>query len=310
MKTPDKVMPFKSAVAALAAAMFWMLSVTNLGTAQVYRSGTIDAGTSVIVRTNETIDTKENDGRVYMGVVEQDVKDRNNRIAIPRGSDVEMVVRNTSDDQLALDLESIMIRGQRYSVESDENIVGADEKKEGIGANKRTGKYVGGGAIIGAIIGGIAGGGKGAAIGAGAGAAAGAGAQVLTRGGEVKVPAESLVTFRLSEPLRAGVSDGGYLYNGSHYHQGMSSPDRFARQKPGYASDRGSVVIGRNNDITWQGPEDSNVYVQVDNAAPKLFASGQSGVQAAPWIERGHVYVFILRDANGTEIARARQDLR
>ena len=55
---------------------------------------------------------------------------------------------------------------------------------------------------MGAIIGAIAGGGKGAAIGAGAGAGAGALTQVLTKGRSIKVPVESVLTFRLARPLR------------------------------------------------------------------------------------------------------------
>jgi hypothetical protein len=74
-------------------------------------------------------------------------------------------------------------------------------KHGGIGANKRTGKFVGGGAVAGTIIGAIAGGGKGAAIGALAGGAAGAGAQVLTRGKNLNVPAETILKFRLEQSL-------------------------------------------------------------------------------------------------------------
>jgi hypothetical protein len=44
--------------------------------------------------------------------------------------------------------------------------------------------------------------GKGAAIGAIAGVAAGVGAEDLTRGKEVKVPAGTVLTFRLDEDLR------------------------------------------------------------------------------------------------------------
>jgi len=40
----------------------------------------IDAGTTVIVRTNDSIDTSESDGRIYFGVVEQDVMDWNSRV--------------------------------------------------------------------------------------------------------------------------------------------------------------------------------------------------------------------------------------
>jgi len=74
--------------------------------------------------------------------------------------------------------------------------------KQGIGANKRTAVYTGGGAALGAIIGAIAGGGKGAAIGAGAGAGGGALTQVLTKGGAIKVPAETVLTFQLDKPVK------------------------------------------------------------------------------------------------------------
>lgn len=77
-----------------------------------------------------------------------------------------------------------------------------ESRRDGVGGNKRTGQFVGTGAVLGAIIGAIAGGGKGAAIGAVAGASAGAGAQIITRGKEVHVPAETVIRFRLDRPLR------------------------------------------------------------------------------------------------------------
>ena len=61
---------------------------------------------------------------------------------------------------------------------------------------------VGGGAVLGTLLGAIAGGGKGAVIGAIGGAAGGAAVQVLTKGKEVNVPAETLLTFRTDAPLR------------------------------------------------------------------------------------------------------------
>jgi hypothetical protein len=51
------------------------------------------------------------------------------------------------------------------------------------------------------VIGAIAGGGTGALVGGLVGAGAGAGAQTLTRGKSVHVPAESMLTFRLEQPL-------------------------------------------------------------------------------------------------------------
>jgi hypothetical protein len=178
---------------------------------------TIDAGTTISVRTNEAIDAKNNDGQVFGGVANQDVADSNGNIAIPKGSNVELVVKNLSNNELALDLDSVTVNGQRYGITAGDTSVSGG-RRDGIGVNKRTGTFVGGGALAGAIIGAIAGGGKGAAIGAGVGAAAGAGTQVLTRGKNVKVPAESLLTFRLEQPLQIGVADYGATRNGRHYH--------------------------------------------------------------------------------------------
>jgi outer membrane lipoprotein SlyB len=60
---------------------------------------------------------------------------------------------------------------------------------------------VGGGAVIGTIIGALVGHGKGAAIGAAVGAAGGAGAQVLTKGKEVMIPAETILKFNLDQDV-------------------------------------------------------------------------------------------------------------
>jgi len=356
---------YKSFTAVVAGAVLWTLCLAGSVSAQrtTGAAGTIDAGTTINVRTNESIDASDSDGRVFSGVVEQDVTSRNGNIAIQRGSDVELIVKRVSDREVALDLDSVTVNGRRYGIDTEESVV-SSEQREGIGANERTGKYVGGGAVLGAIIGAIAGGGKGAAIGAGAGAAAGAGTQVLTRGGTIKVPAESLLTFRLSQPLRAGSVDRGFNRNGQHYHSsysdaaiesaayreglraGRADAERNLRRNPqssrwsnppdrrdfeagynqgyqdrdasngrqrldnGPGSRRGSINIGADKNISWQGPANASVYVQVDNEAPKLFAGGPSGRQAASWIEPGHVYVFVLRDANGNEIARDQRDLR
>jgi hypothetical protein len=78
----------------------------------------------------------------------------------------------------------------------------AEKGRDGVGANKRTAEFAGGGAAVGAIVGAIAGHGKGAAIGAGSGAGAGALTEILTKGGSIKVPAETVMTFKLERPLR------------------------------------------------------------------------------------------------------------
>ncbi len=144
-------------------------------------TSTIDAGSSILVRTNEAIDARRSDGRVFSGSVDRDVMDANGRVVVPQGSAVELLVKSASKRDLLLDLDSLTVNGQRYAVAAYAGAIGSGGR-DGFGNNARTGEFIGGGALLGTIIGAIAGGGKGAAIGAAAGAGAGAGAQILTRG--------------------------------------------------------------------------------------------------------------------------------
>jgi hypothetical protein len=182
----------------------------------------IEPGTVIVVRTDQMINSRRSDGRVYTGVVDQDVRGDDGRLAVRRGSNVEMIVRVEPDKDLNLDLESVTVDGRRYAIEADEHIDA--QRRDGVGANQRTAEHVGGGAILGSIIGAIAGGGKGAAIGAVAGAAAGTGTEIATRGKEVRVPAESVLTFRLERPLVVGDVDRGYDRDGYHYHGDRDRP--------------------------------------------------------------------------------------
>jgi hypothetical protein len=182
----------------------------------VAQTQTIPSGTQVDVRTDETIDIKDRiDGRVFTGTVAEDVRGREGTVVIPRGSRAELVVRRLGRDELSVDFDSVTVNGQRYSVDATTE---DREGRQGVGANSRTGKFVGGGAVLGTLLGAIAGGGKGAAIGALAGAGAGAGAQTLTRGSSVHVPAETVLSFRLDEALSI-YKDPGYDRDGRHYHR-------------------------------------------------------------------------------------------
>jgi hypothetical protein len=165
----------------------------------------VPSGTQVSVRTEETIDSsKAAEGQTFAAEITRDVRDADGRVVIPRGSNAQIVIRSASKGghfrgaaDLVLDLASISVDGRLYEV-STQPI--EERGKAGVGANKRTAEYSGGGAAFGAIIGAIAGGGKGAAIGASSGAGAGALAQILTRG-SIKVPVETVLTFRLDQPL-------------------------------------------------------------------------------------------------------------
>ena len=70
------------------------------------------------------------------------------------------------------------------------------------GSKRKDAAKIGIGSGVGAAIGAIAGGGKGAAIGAGAGAGAGTGAVLATRGTQAVIPGETVLTFRLTAPLK------------------------------------------------------------------------------------------------------------
>jgi len=201
--------------------MLWTLGLSQAHAQTWQPLQAIEPGTSIQVRTSEAIDKSTMDGRVYTGTVETDVRDREGRLAIPRGATAELMVRQGTSDDLYLDLDSITVNGQRYAVDATRHPVatsGIDVKNSGIGNNDETLKNVGGGALLGTVIGAIAGGGKGAAIGAATGAAAGAAVQIITHGKRVNVPAETLLTYRLQSGLDLGVKDMGYDREGAHYH--------------------------------------------------------------------------------------------
>jgi len=158
----------------------------------------IPAGSEIAIRTDEDINSRSaSESRSYAAQVARDVVDANGNVVVPRGSEARLVVRPTNGNEVALDLQSVNVNGRRYIVDTNEITRG----NQGLGKNRRTGEYVGGGAGLGALIGAIAGGGKGAGIGAIVGGAAGAGAQVLTKGNEVRVPAETVLNFRLDSPV-------------------------------------------------------------------------------------------------------------
>lgn len=159
----------------------------------------IPAGTELVIRTNEEIRTNNvGASRNYSAQMERDVVTSDGVTLIPRGSDVNLSVFESSDKQLVLGIRSVRIRGREYFVATGE----VEKGNEGIGMNRRTATMVGGGALLGTLVGAVAGGAKGAAIGAAVGAGAGAAVQVMTRGKEVNIPAESVLTFRLDESLR------------------------------------------------------------------------------------------------------------
>jgi hypothetical protein len=162
-------------------------------------------GTEISVCNEETIDSGNAvEGQTFAAEVTQDVLDASGNVVIPRGANAQIVIEAASKggrfrgaSDLVLDLASVSVDGRQYQLKTTDV---AERGRNGIGANQRTAVFVGGGAALGAIIGAIAGHGTGAAIGAGSGA--GALAEILTKGSAIKVPVESILTFRLESPLR------------------------------------------------------------------------------------------------------------
>jgi hypothetical protein len=171
------------------------------------KTNELPVGSHVSVQMNESIDSgKASEGQTFDAQVTRDCKDADGDIVIPRGSQARVVIKSASGGgafhgkaDLVLDMQSVMIDGKVYSIGTADI---AQKGRDNVGINKRTAEFTGGGAALGAIIGAIAGGGKGAAIGAGAGGGAGAVTQMATKGGSIKIPVESVLTFRLDRPLR------------------------------------------------------------------------------------------------------------
>jgi hypothetical protein len=163
---------------------------------------TVPAGQSILVRMIDGVDSAKNHvGDLFHASLETDLN-VNGVLVARKGTDV--YGRLASSDkggtfsgksELQLELARIVVDGKDYPV------VSSDYNVQGKSQGSSTAKKVGGGAVAGAIIGGIAAGGKGAAIGAAAGGGAGAGVQILTKGDKVKVPSETLLEFRLQQPV-------------------------------------------------------------------------------------------------------------
>jgi hypothetical protein len=165
----------------------------------------VPSGTEISVQTNETIDgsTAAND-QLFDANVTENVLDADGKVVIPAGAKARIIIKSLTQggkiqgqSDLVLDLASVSIDGRQYTLSTAD----LEEKgRAGLGKNKRTAEFLGGGAAIGGIVGALLGGGKGAAIGAGAGAGGGTLAQAMTKG-SIRVEAETILVFKLDMAL-------------------------------------------------------------------------------------------------------------
>jgi hypothetical protein len=152
-------------------------------------------GTEIQIRLDQPISSKTAriEDRIQASVAESLRVD--GRVAIPAGAEVRGVVQSVEQAERArgarmeMSFDSIVVDGRPVDIRS--RVVSVDEgridkKKAGLGA------------ILGGVVGAVIDGKKGAVIGAVLG---GTGAVVATKGGEVELPAGTLLTLRLDRPI-------------------------------------------------------------------------------------------------------------
>ena len=162
----------------------------------------VPAGSVIRVRINQGMDSRKTaPGTGFDGVVLNDVL-AGGAIAIPRGAWVQGVVADarrggqlSGQGDLSLQLTQVTLGDRTYPLVSDY------WSHQGV---SKTGNTVGntvGLSALGAVIGAVAGGGVGAAVGAGVGGVAGLGVSSASRQGEATIPAEAVLSFRLTQPM-------------------------------------------------------------------------------------------------------------
>ena len=162
----------------------------------------VPAGTTLTVRLSQAVGSKISQaGQSFSGTVAHAVV-IGGKTAIPAGTPVSGTVvdakplgRFAGGASLSLKLSSINLHGSEREIQTSADTQTAK------GKGKRTAVLAGGGAAVGALIGGLAGGGKGAGIGALAGGGAGTGGAAFTGNKDIVLPAESVLSFTLEQPL-------------------------------------------------------------------------------------------------------------
>jgi hypothetical protein len=173
------------------------------------REVTIPAGTVLPIRLGSTVasDSSHVEDTVR-GTVRRPVSIRGVAV-IPAGSviaghvtDAEQSARVKGRARIAFRFTSLDLpgKGDRITIRT------ATIARRAPATKRDDAAKIGGGAAGGAVIGGILGGKSGAAKGAAIGGAAGTGVVLSTRGREVRVPAGTLLSVRLTAPITVRIS--------------------------------------------------------------------------------------------------------
>jgi hypothetical protein len=166
--------------------------------AQQKKMVTVPAGTILLVRMIDTVDSSKNAvGSRFTASLETNLE-VNGMVVAPAGTKVygrlaqaKEAGRLAGKSELQLELTEIVVNGSAYP------ILSSDYQVKGKSSGGRSAKRILGGTGLGAIIGGIAGN---AGMGAAIGAVAGTTAALVQKGEKVSVPSETLLEFRLQQP--------------------------------------------------------------------------------------------------------------
>lgn len=174
----------------------------------VIRTVTVPAGATVAFRITEGLSSASSqDGQPFNGVITRSVV-RDGLVVIPAGSAASGRVVDAKDaghfkghSILSVELTAVRRHGKLMSIQTEPYVL------EGKNRGTNSVEKIGGGAAVGAVLGGIFGGGKGAAIGSLAGAGGGTAWQAATKGQQVAIPSETVISFRLAAPVSVQTSE-------------------------------------------------------------------------------------------------------
>jgi hypothetical protein len=160
----------------------------------------VPAGTVLIVRMNETLDTSNaQTGQTFAASMATNLA-ADGYVVAPAGTalygqivEANSAKRGSGKSQLKIQLTQIVINGNPVP------IITSVFDTEGKSSTKRSFRRLLGGAGLGAAIGGIAGN---AGMGAAIGAVSGAALAVVQKGDQVQIPVEGQVSFTLQQPVQ------------------------------------------------------------------------------------------------------------
>lgn len=162
----------------------------------------IREGTPIKIRTETELSTKSTKtGDSFAATLAEPIVIEG-KVVAPRGSRVEGRVVNSDPGGRVKGVATISVRliqlrvGER-GVEINTGVIAHKAHT----TKRKDATEIGIGAGVGAAIGALAGGGQGAAIGAASGGAAGTGLVLATHGEPAVLPAESVLTFKLTAPV-------------------------------------------------------------------------------------------------------------